>query len=82
MTDITALKKYAEERHQQVLSMIETFSDTTDSVKGSLVWKVKYFELLGDDFTTDKQSVFRVTQQVGMPLNLENISRDLFISQL
>ncbi|KAJ7816036.1 hypothetical protein B0H13DRAFT_1923807 [Mycena leptocephala] len=40
MTDITALKKYAEERHQQVLSMIETFSDTTDSVKGSLISRV------------------------------------------
>ncbi|KAJ7837105.1 hypothetical protein B0H13DRAFT_1912703 [Mycena leptocephala] len=40
MTDITAFKKYAEERHQQVLSMIETLSDTTDSVKGSLISRV------------------------------------------
>jgi hypothetical protein len=39
MKDIKQMQKDAEERHKEVLDMIEALSDTTSSDGASVVWK-------------------------------------------
>ena len=74
------MQKYAEERHQEVLTMIEALSEAASSEKASLVWKLLYSRESGNDFCAEKQALFRVLQQVAVStkVSITSLMLDLF----
>jgi hypothetical protein len=42
MTNVTRMQQDAQDRHQEVLEVIEALSDTTSSDRASTVWKAHY----------------------------------------
>jgi hypothetical protein len=64
MTDIIKMRQDAEQKHKEVFDMITRLSDTTSSDGASTVLDRWLLLLSYANSSSDKQSIFRVPQQV------------------
>jgi hypothetical protein len=64
MADIVKMRQDAEQKHKEVLNMIEVLTDTTSSDGASTVQEYLLFLLSHANSSSDKQDVFRILFKV------------------